>query len=294
VHFRDMNAIPKSNPTADANEFNDFISISGNSTGLAAMIADIESRGLLEALAPLLDENVARLPTEAAATLLPAMFTIGQKLVHHSVTGFSSPWVNSWRAVHWYIDRIANDDREALTLAAFRESKALSVAATIIHLNDPGAQREGSRSEPKLSAEAIRALKNEWLQQINGRASEGKPLLREPDLVSYLYRWREYSGSSDEPSGSLEHITRIDDGLTEFLPHLVSSGGSHTVGDLVSSTTYRVEMPIITDFMDITALARRFAWPRFWAAEFGAATCTQLRTFSYRRRHGAGGGELIL
>ncbi|AJC79761.1 KAP P-loop domain-containing protein [Rhizobium etli bv. phaseoli str. IE4803] len=260
-----------------ANEFNDFISISRNNAGLAAMISDIESRGLLESLAPMLDENVARLPTDAAATLLPAMFTIGQKLVHHSGTGFSSPWVNAWRAVHWYIDRIMPDDREALTLAAFRESKALSVAATIIHLNDPEAQRESSRFEPKLSAEAVRALKNEWLQQINARAGEGRQsLLHEPDLISYLYRWREYSGSSDEPSGWLERVTRTDDGLIEFLPHLVNSGSSHTAGDLVSSTTYRVEMPMITDFMDTTALERRLR-----GLDFGRLNSEQQRAHSF-------------
>ena len=119
------------------NEFADLLKISGDAKLLGEAIKNVETHELLGSLAPRLDDSVETLPTATASVLIPAMFEIAQKLIEHNTTPFGSPWTSAWRAISWYIDRLHKEERGALTLAAFRSTKALSVGATIIHLNDP-------------------------------------------------------------------------------------------------------------------------------------------------------------
>ncbi|ASS56458.1 NTPase [Rhizobium leguminosarum bv. viciae] len=229
-----------------ANEFEDFIKVSGDRSALDATIASIEERGLLPALVTRLDESVKRLPAENGGILLPAMFRVAEKLVDDKA--LESPWVSAWRAVSWYIEAIPANVRGDLTLTALRETGALSVAATIIHLNDPDAEENASRNL-KLDAETVSALKSEWLRQIIDRSSNGMALLSEPDLISYLYRWRDYSGSTEAPHRWLETAIGTNKGLARLLPHLVTTGRSHTMGDLVSSASYRVDVDLVKMFI---------------------------------------------
>lgn len=43
-------------------------------------------------------------------------------------------------------------------------------------------------------------MKVEWLRLMSGHALDGDTLINGPDLMSQLYRWRDYAGLLDEPA----------------------------------------------------------------------------------------------
>lgn len=240
-------------------EFKDFLSASGDAESLCIAVNNIEQRDLLRPLAGRLDESVDRLPIESAPILLPAMFVIAQKLVRHQAEPFNSPWTSAWRAINWYIDRLPQNSRGEHTLSALRKTGALSVGAIIIHLNDPTSQEERSRIEPKLDKPTIKALKEEWLRQISERAKNTAELLADPDLGSLLYRWRDYSGSLDAPRSWVQTAIQTDEGFVVFIAHLMTTGTSHTMGDLVSSRVDMIDAAAIEYFVGTDEALRRLS-----------------------------------
>lgn len=241
------------------NEFSDFLSKSGDGQLLNEAIKNLESRELLGSLASRLDDSVETLPTATASVLLPAMFEVAQKLVDHNAGPFGSPWTSAWRAISWYIDRLPRDERGALTLAAFRSTKALSVAATIIHLNDPESQKEGSRIEPKLERETVAEMKAEWVRQIRERATMPDKLLEDPDLGSLLYRWKDYTDSLEEPRNWVQAAAKTDESFVTILKRLMTTGTSHTMGDFVSRRVDSIRLDTIEDFLGRSTAQRRMA-----------------------------------
>lgn len=231
------------------NEFRIFLSASNDAIALGAAIDDIEERGLLGSLAFRLDEGVDRLPVGSAATLMPHMFSIGQKLVDRGVGPLDSPWVAAWRAISWYIDRLPLAERGPLTIEALRQTGALSVGAIIIHLNDPSDQEAGSKIEPKLDEATIASLKDEWLKQIRELAKADKALVVHPDLGSLLYRWRDYAGGLDEPRTWVQKAIASDEGFLNLVERLMTTGTSHTAGDLVSSRVDSFDRRLLDDLI---------------------------------------------
>ncbi|MFS2180082.1 P-loop NTPase fold protein [Rhizobium pisi] len=231
------------------NEFGSVLAASGDATALAFMINDIEERGLLASLAFRLDEGVSRLPVESAATLMPQMFTIGQKLVDRGVGPLTSPWVAAWRAISWYIDLLPSAERGPLTIEALRQTRALSVGATIIHLNDPSDQQAGSKIEPKLDEATVAALKEEWLKQIRDLAKADDALVLHSDLASLLYRWRDYAGGLDEPRAWVQKVIENDERFFNVIERLMTTGTSRTAGDLVSSRVDSFDKRLLDDLI---------------------------------------------
>lgn len=167
------------------------------------------------------------------------MFVIGQKLAGmEDVSLFSSPWVSAWGATNRYLRRVDPAARGALAQTALRQTGALSMAAAIIHLSDPAAQRPGSGRvfDPALDVPAVDAMKAEWLQITRDRAADGHALLSDPDLVNLLYRWRDYTGAFDEPRAWVTTATRTDAGFASLVTRLMRTVTSHTWGDHVSTS----------------------------------------------------------
>lgn len=234
--------------------FVEFLDATTMDERLAAAIADIEADSLLPSLVARLDESVDRLPVENAAVLLPGMFRIAQKLAGlRDADPFSSPWISAWRATSWFLKRIPKDVRGDLTLEAFRQTNALSVAAILIHLSDPADQKKGEANDfdPTLDLETVEAMKAEWLHMIRSRAADGDTLIVEPDLVSLLYRWRDYAGSLDEPRAWTAKAIRTDKGFASMATRLMSRGTRHAWGDRVSTPHYSFNRETIDDFIGI-------------------------------------------
>lgn len=239
------------------NEFDELLRIAGDKDKLEGLIGSIEKRKLLASLAGRMDESVGRLPVEAAPVLLPAMYAFAETLAAHDGESFSSPWTSAWRAISWYLDRLPVETRGNLALAAFEQTKALSVGATIIYLNDPSAQTKQSRIEPKLDKSTVDLLKEAWLKEIRNCSKDTPRMLGHGDLAYYLYRWKEYSQSIGEPRKWVDDAVKSDAHFVNFMTQLMSTGTSHTIGDHVSSRIDIISWEAVDDFIGAETAATR-------------------------------------
>lgn len=235
-----------------------FLNATATEDELAAAIADIEVDSLLPSLVARLDESVDRLPVENAAVLLPGMFGIAQKLAGLSINDpFNSPWLSAWRATSWFLRRIPEDLRGGLALEALRQTKALSVAAMLIHLSDPSDRQEGDAFNPALDLNTVEAMKAEWLCLMRSRAADVYTLIAEPDLMPQLYRWGRYTGSLDEPREWVVEAIRTDEGFASMATRMMSRGMSHSWGDRVSTPHNSFSREMIADFIGIDVAKAR-------------------------------------
>ncbi|UNX74914.1 KAP family P-loop NTPase fold protein [Klebsiella aerogenes] len=233
--------------------FVDFLNATATEDELFAEIAAIEADGLLNSLVARLDESVDRLPTANATVLLPEMFRIAEKLAGTNSGSFDSLYVAAWRATSWYLKRIPEDVRGGLALEALRKTEALSVTSILIHLSDPSDRNEGESGafEPALDFITVVAMKAEWLRLIRIRAADGDTLIAEPDLISLLYRWKNYTDSMDEPREWVRKAIQTNQGFATMVTRLMSRGTSHTYGDRVSTQHNSFNKETIDDFIGI-------------------------------------------
>lgn len=237
-----------------------FLDATDTEEGLAVAIADVEADGLLPSLVARFDESVDRLPVENAAVLLPGMFRIAQKLVGlRDVDPFDSPWLSAWRSTSWFLKRIPETERGSLALEALNQTKALSIAAMLIHLNDPADRKEEDNDafNPALDLETVEAMKAEWLQLIRNRAKDGNALIVEADLMSLLYRWKNYAGSFDEPREWMVEAIRTDEGFARMATRMMSRGRTHSGNDRVSTPHRSFNRETIDNFIGIDVAKTR-------------------------------------
>lgn len=100
-------------------------------------------------------------------------------------------------------------------------------------------------------------MKAEWLRLIRGRAADGHALIAEPDLISQLYRWKDYTDSTDEPREWVMKAIQTDQGFATMATRLMSRGTSHTYGDLVSTQHNSFNKETIDDFIGIDVAKAR-------------------------------------
>jgi len=237
-----------------------FLNATATEDGLAAAIAEVEAGGLLPSLVARFDESVDRLPIENAAVLLPGMFAIAQKLAGgRDVDPFNSPWLSAWRATSWFLKGIPGNMRGGLALDALRQTRALSVAAILIHLNDPADRKEGEGGafDPALDLDTVEAMKAEWLRLMRSRAADCDALIGEPDLMSLLYRWKDYAGSLEEPREWMSEAIRPDGGFASMATRMMSRGTSHSWGDRVATPRNSFNRATINDFIGIDVAKAR-------------------------------------
>lgn len=239
--------------------FIDFLDAAADEDELAIAIDSIEADGLLLSLAARLEESVNRLPVKSAAVLLPGMFEIAQKTLRLNRETFGSSYIAAWQAISSFLKLIPVDVRGNLALEAFRKTKALSLASTLIHLSDPADHKEGDgyTFEPTLDLATVDAMKALWLQLMRDRAANDANLVDEPDLINLLYRWGDYAGSLDEPRAWMTKEVQADHGFANMVTRMIVRGTTHTLGDQVSVPYKTFNKDTVADFIGIDSAKAR-------------------------------------
>ncbi len=239
-------------------EYVKFLAATSNKASLADATMEIEANGLLPSLVARWDEAVDRLPVENAQVLLPEMFRVAQKLVGwRGADLLGSPWTSAWRATSWFMKRVPGDICGELAIHSLQQTEALSVAAILIHLNDPADHANEHGFDPVLDQVTVATMKAEWLKQVRFRATEPGRLLDEPDLVSWLYQWQEYSGSSDEPKGWVADAIKSDEGFAKMVSRMMTSSIRHRSGDRVSTIQKVFQREPVENFIGIVQAKAR-------------------------------------
>jgi hypothetical protein len=225
--------------------------------------------------------------------LLDALFQIHDEidLKNDSETGFMAMADTSLR-FHWLIRR--------LTKGRFSIAERTDLYSAVVENADLGwlvdfvsscrgdyrERQGGPRQEDDclVNESALEPFSAGALDRIREAAAEGL-LLRHPDLVSILYRWREFLGNdptevrawTDSLMGNDEALVILARALTGQ-SWSMGMGGFGSLGDRVSRPTTRVRIDPNTDI--ISTAAFRAALERLLAeATLDEASLTDVRAF---------------
>lgn len=258
-----------SDGTVSDSDFADFIESSADARSLADAVARLEAAGVLADLAARLDESVKRLPIGHLPTLLPAMFEIGEKLNSRSAGPMNTSYVAAWRAACWFLREEPDAGRRSdVFLEALRGSELLSVPAMLISLDMDAREKDEPTKEFLFTDDSLAAAKTLWVDKIKALATRGA-LETSAEMLSFLYRWRDFSGGFDEPRAWLDRIAADERQLPELVMRFISVGTSQALGDYFSIKTEKFQRQTIEDFFDLDELAGRLS--RLDRAQLSAA-----------------------
>ncbi|WP_241610169.1 KAP family P-loop NTPase fold protein [Rosenbergiella epipactidis] len=240
--------------------FVDFIHATATENELNQEISEIESAGLLNSLVRRLDESFDRLPPQNASILLPAMFSLAESFAGQNYEIFDSPFISAWRATSFYLDTIPRVQRGDLLLHALGKSQALSVAAVLINLSDPEEREDkGTKDfDPAIDYDTLQTIKAEWLRLVKERAANGYDLIKTPDLLTILYRWKYYSGSIEEPRAWVMNNISTDQGFVCIISRFMSRGSSRSINDYVSTQHNTFDRGIIDEFIGVELVQSKY------------------------------------
>lgn len=231
--------------------FVNFLEATDDSGRLALAIEDIEANGLLFSLISRMSESIDRLPVANANILMPVIFRIAQKALTARGRGLDSPFTSAWLTASWYLKALPVEARGPAILTALTMTGSLSITATLIHLSDPTDAKEGGEFDPSLDVPTVEALKAEWLRLVRELAAEPDRLMAQTDLVSIIYRWRDYGGGMDEPRAWLDWAIETDERFVAIVEEMMSRGTSHSSGDRVSRPYLTFDRSTVEDFIGI-------------------------------------------
>jgi hypothetical protein len=240
-------------------EFVEFLSAANDLDALQGIVADLQTRGLLPDLAARLDEGVERLPVDAGSSLLPILFEVGQEVLGtRSSDPFASAWVSAWRATTWYLARLPQQERGQLVLDAFQSTRSLAMLAMLISL-DVSNRKKDSQVDPRFTDDQLDRLKSAWIKAVEELAADPPRMMSQPDLLSLLYRWRDFSGSIEGPAKFVRAASQDDRWLPVILRALMTVGTAHAMGDRVARPHESFRREVLSDFFDIDELDARIA-----------------------------------
>jgi predicted KAP-like P-loop ATPase len=226
---------------------------------LLSVIDDFRQRDALPSLVARFDESVDQLPLEQIEQLLPALLQLGDELSRTPGSGdpFNSPFVSAWRAASWYLRRVPEAaERARVFLNAMRATKALATPAMLISIELDAHEKTDSDYKPKFDLADLETLKGEWITTMIER-SRDDALLDDDQLVSYLFRWKNFSGSVDAPKTWVAQFNDDPSKRVALLSRFLSVGSSHSWGDRVSVKTESYSKGSLTPFFDLGELG---AW----------------------------------
>jgi len=278
-------------------EFVDFLHATTDGARLKRIVAEFEGRNLLTSLAARLDESVKRLPVENANVLLPEMYKIAQKLVQRTAADpFNAPWVSAWRAVSWFLHRVEPSERTRLAIASLKSSGALSVGAILISLDRSSREKDENDREALFDDKGLTALTNTWLRQMRSLAKSDQALLSHPDLLSLLYRWRDFTGTLNEPRKWVQRVSKNDRNFATLIAGFMGVGRSQTWGDRVGRTHETFQRETIEDLFGINRVderVRNFDTSELPSNEVHALEVLRKHLDVWKGRENAGSGLLV-
>ncbi len=238
-------------------DFQSFIDASGDAELIARAVTALKADGLLPSLATRLDEGVEQLPVENTGVLLATLFELGRETLAKSNDSWNSAYISCWRAASRLLRRVADRTARAqLMEAAMTVVDALSVPAMLLSL-DADRREKGDVVDLLFDDADFARLKALWVSRIKARVAREPMGLDPEDLVSYLYRWRDFAGSFDEPRAYVQQRTRDVEGLLRVLHQFVAVGSVHAMGDRVSARTESFQRKTLEDFFRLADLEVR-------------------------------------
>ncbi|MBV1690387.1 KAP family NTPase [Novosphingobium sp. G106] len=229
---------------------------------LTPIVADLRRRDLLTALATRFDESVNELPLDPFDNMLALIVVLGEEMGRTPglKDPFNTPFLSCWRAASWYLQRLKEPElRTAALLHVMEETGALAVPAVLISLDiDRRAKPENGDTGPAFDDEGLASLKQQWVTQMEARSAEWDTILENDQLVSHLYRWRDFSPVGiDAPRAWVQTVIVDDHKLARLLVRFLSIGSQQSWGDRVATKSESFRRDSLSDFFDLSDLENR-------------------------------------
>lgn len=224
-------------------DFSLFLRTATDADALHDTVRRLEQDGLLPALAQRMEQSVKMISLDEAALVLGLMFENGEKFSAESEDLFNEPFVACWRGAYWYLSRLdGSAARRAVFESALREDTPLGAAAFVLSLQQKALDEPDPRSPPIFTRDDLTALTALWVRRIETSSAEVATFLRTPNVVSRLYRWKQFGGD-EAPQAWATACATVPENIVPLLRQFVNRGLSQSVNDLVATVTesFRVE-----------------------------------------------------
>jgi predicted KAP-like P-loop ATPase len=203
-------------------------------------------------------EDKSKIPDDGKPSVVQTLFNVSDELPteRHGMFDFGSD-LQCARIITQLLKRDFDKENNFKTLkAAIENSKGLYGPIYKVALES---QAENSEKEDLLLVpkEKLTELHKACLVKINEHKTAGT-LKTNLNLLSILYRWKEWSDPGDYSWVKyIEEITSDDQGLIDFIELFISESYSHTFGDYVGRKKKSFNYKSLGDFIDIEQVKTR-------------------------------------
>jgi predicted KAP-like P-loop ATPase len=220
----------------------ELLSATGAKSELLVRLESLRSRGLLEVALDRLEAHSRSIEIKDAEPFVTAMFEIGDWLKERDIASFTiDPIARARRVLEQFLRQEEDPARRgAIIVKAASHSSGLRLPVELAS-NEEGAREKGrERLMDESQLERFKAL---CVERLKAAARDGT-LLKQPDLLELLYRWRDWAGE-EEPRQWVASLLESSDGVVRFLVTVT------TPYRVNGKRRWRVRLKYVEDFADV-------------------------------------------
>ncbi len=237
-------------------DFAGLIAASADDQAWPAYVQTVVDRDLRGALAMRLDQSVRQLPIDRPERWLALMLSNGEQLARDP---FNDSHLASWRSAIWYLRRLPkSSDARAALLTALQQTQALSVAAYVISIDDEARKKPDPQHPPILDEDDFAAAKAAWVSIAESKSNDIARFLEEQDLVSLLYRWRDFA-SLDQPRAWVARAATDPHNVLSLLRAFVNVSSQQYLGEHVAMKVESFRKEYFDDFLPVSDVKEQLA-----------------------------------
>ncbi len=241
-------AIPEGEPSED--DLAALLSVVGDRKQLVGTFDKLRERGLLAQSLERLDSHKEEISLEHASQFVTALFDIGDSLPEQRGGLFEiSGRMHVARIIYWYLLREPDPEKRAGVLKdALNDTEGVSAPVYFVALEDRSSKKEDRGLERLLADESVEDLKQLALGRIRTAANDGK-LAATRDLLSILYRWREWA-NAEETRAYCSELAKMPEGAVRLVVAFTQRTTSQTVGEAAVQERWYLRLGALEEFVD--------------------------------------------
>ena len=194
-----------------------IISLAGDRDGLVKEFRILKDRNLLDVALDRLEAYKQEIDVKHAIPFVTALFDVGDELPDEPA-GFLpfGAITHAWRIVYWFLMKETDPQRrEDILRQSMESTTGLYLPIDIISLENDKQERKKDPNTFLVSGEKLQDFIELCVNRIRGAAESGR-LAEHKDLISILYRWRNWT-SPAEPGAWVQKLTESETGAVRFL-----------------------------------------------------------------------------
>lgn len=238
-------------------DLNRIRSLVADRDGLVAEFRALNKRGLLGVALDRLEAYKQQIDLMHAVSFITALFDIGDELPEERGGFFSiSSEMHACRIIYWFLKQESMPEkRGAILKEAMRTSSGLYLPIMTASLESNEDKRKKDVDAFNVTDADLDELQQICVEKIEHAAASGI-LASHPQMLSILYRWREWS-SPEKSREWVEGLIESRTGVLSFLTTFLQRSTSHGMGDYVTEEHWRIKLTNVEDFVSIDVLENK-------------------------------------